>query len=89
VRVKETGDGTRTVTIGPERAGPAYCMGGKEPTPTECSESARLVDVGDPERAKEAIKAVASSLGKSETEVASYSGQYCRNDCTGSERDVF
>ncbi|MDD4249461.1 MAG: hydantoinase/oxoprolinase family protein, partial [Methanosarcina sp.] len=35
VRVRETGDGVRIVTIGPERAGPAYCMGGEEPTPTD------------------------------------------------------
>jgi N-methylhydantoinase A/oxoprolinase/acetone carboxylase beta subunit len=71
VRVRETESGLRKVTIGPERAGPAYCMGGKEPTPTDALRVLGLVDVGDPERAKEAIKAVASSLGKSETEVAS------------------
>jgi N-methylhydantoinase A/oxoprolinase/acetone carboxylase beta subunit len=71
VRVRETGDGTRTVTIGPERAGPAYCMGGKEPTPTDALRVLGLVDVGDPERAKEVINFVASSLGKSETEAAS------------------
>jgi N-methylhydantoinase A/oxoprolinase/acetone carboxylase beta subunit len=71
VRVRETGDGTRTVTIGPERAGPAYCMGGKEPTPTDALRVLGLVDVGDPERAKKVINFVASSLGKSETEAAS------------------
>jgi N-methylhydantoinase A/oxoprolinase/acetone carboxylase beta subunit len=71
VRVRETGDGIRTVTIGPERAGPAYCMGGKEPTPTDALRVLELVDVGDPERAKEVINVVASSLGKSETEAAS------------------
>ena len=71
VRVRETDDGIRLVTIGPERAGPAYCMGGKEPTPTDALRVLGLVEVGDPERAKEAVASVASSLGKSETETAS------------------
>ncbi|MDD3246041.1 MAG: hydantoinase/oxoprolinase family protein [Methanosarcina sp.] len=71
VRVRETGDGVRIVTIGPERAGPAYCMGGEEPTPTDALRVLGLVEVGDLERAKEAVASVASSLGRSETEVAS------------------
>lgn len=71
VRVRETDNGVRMVTIGPERAGPAYCMGGKEPTPTDALRVLGLVEVGDPERAKEAVASVASSLGKSETEAAS------------------
>ena len=71
VRVRETDDGIRLVTIGPERAGPAYCMGGKEPTPTDALRVLGLVEVGDPERAKEAVASVASSLGKSEKETAS------------------
>ncbi|WP_440947808.1 hydantoinase/oxoprolinase family protein [Methanosarcina sp. T3] len=71
VRVRETDSETRLVTIGPERAGPAYCMGGKEPTPTDALRVLGLVEVGDSERAKEAIASVASSLGKSETETAS------------------
>ena len=71
VRVRETGDGVRIVTIGPERAGPAYCMGGEEPTPTDALRVLGLVEVGDLERAKEAVASVASSLGKSEKEAAS------------------
>jgi N-methylhydantoinase A/oxoprolinase/acetone carboxylase beta subunit len=71
VRVRETGDGVRIVTIGPERAGPAYCMGGEEPTPTDALRVLGLVEVGDLERAKEAVASVASSLGRSETETAS------------------
>ncbi|AKB29298.1 N-methylhydantoinase (ATP-hydrolyzing) [Methanosarcina siciliae T4/M] len=70
VRVRETESGTK-ITIGPERAGPAYCMGGKEPTPTDALRVLGLVEVGDPERAKEVIASVASSFGKSETETAS------------------
>jgi N-methylhydantoinase A/oxoprolinase/acetone carboxylase beta subunit len=73
VRVRETNtdNGLRTVTIGPERAGPAYCMGGEEPTPTDALRVLGLVEIGDPERAKEAVASVAACLGKSETEAAS------------------
>jgi N-methylhydantoinase A/oxoprolinase/acetone carboxylase beta subunit len=71
VRVKETDSGLRTISIGPERVGPAYCMGGKEPTPTDALRVLRLVEVGDSQRANEAISSVASSLGKSVLETAS------------------
>jgi len=71
VRVRETDNGVRTVTIGPERAGPAYCMGGKEPTPTDALRVLGLIELGDPERAKEAVASVASGLGKSEKDTAS------------------
>lgn len=71
VRVRETDDGLKLVTIGPERAGPAYCMGGEEPTPTDALRVLGLIEAGNPERAREAIKTVASSLEKSETEAAS------------------
>ena len=71
VRVKETDNGIRSLTIGPEREGPAYCMGGEEPTPTDALRVLGLIEVGDSERAKEIIGSVGSSLGKSETETAS------------------
>ncbi|MDQ1275158.1 MAG: N-methylhydantoinase [Euryarchaeota archaeon] len=71
VRVRETENGLKTVTLGPERAGPAYCMGGEKPTPTDALRVLGLIEIGDPERAKEIIGAVASSFGKTETEVAS------------------
>ncbi len=71
VRIRETDNGVRNVTVGPERAGPAYCMGGEKPTPTDALRVLGLIEVGDPERAKEAVTSVASRLGKSETEAAS------------------
>lgn len=71
VRVREIENGLKKVTIGPERAGPAYCMGGEEPTPTDALRVLGLVRIGDPERAKEVILSVASSLGRSETDTAS------------------
>ena len=71
VRVKDSDAGTKQITIGPDRAGPAYCMGGKETTPTDALKFLGLIEVGNPESAGEAIKAMASALGKSETETAS------------------
>lgn len=71
IRVKDLSPGTKQITVGPDRAGPAYCMGGKEATPTDALKFLGLIEVGDFERASEAIKATASELGKSETETAS------------------
>ncbi|RXA16313.1 hydantoinase/oxoprolinase family protein [Methanosarcina sp. MSH10X1] len=71
VRVRKTDTGKKLITVGPDRAGPAYSMGGEETTPTDALNVLGLIKVGDPERASEAIKATASCLGKSETETAS------------------
>ena len=71
VRVKDQDTGTKLVTVGPDRAGPAFCMGGKETTPTDALKVLGLIEVGNPERASEAIKSTASTLGKSEAETAS------------------
>ncbi len=59
------------ITIGPERAGPAYCMGGERTTPTDALRVLGLVEVGILERAREAVGNVATRLGKSELETAS------------------
>ncbi len=71
IRVKDLSPGTKQITVGPDRAGPAYCMGGKETTPTDALKFLGLIEVGNPERASEAIKVTASELGKSGTETAS------------------
>ena len=71
VRVTSSNSGTKLITVGPDRAGPAYCMGGEETTPTDALKVLGLIEVGNPERARKAIKATASSLGKSEIETAS------------------
>ena len=71
VRVTDLNTGTKLISIGPDRAGPAYCMGGEETTPTDALKVLGLIEAGNPERAGEAIKATASSLGKSEIETAS------------------
>ena len=69
VRVKDSDTGTKLITVGPERVGPAYCMG-EMATPTDALKVLGLIEVGDAERANEASN-TAFSLGKSETETAS------------------
>ncbi len=71
VRVMNSNSGTKLITVGPDRAGPAYCMGGEETTPTDALKVLGFIEIGNPERAREAIKATAASLGKSEIETAS------------------
>lgn len=72
VRVIETGpDRKKSITIGPERVGPACCMGGKETTPTDALRVLGLVEVGDLERAKQGIRNIAAGLGENEIETAS------------------
>lgn len=71
VRVRDSSSGTKTISVGPERAGPAYCMGGNETTPTDALKVLGLIELGNLERAREAIAATASELGKSELETAS------------------
>ncbi|MCQ1536818.1 hydantoinase/oxoprolinase family protein [Methanosarcina sp. KYL-1] len=67
VRVAEAGEGKRTITVGPDRAGPAYCMGGPEPTPTDALRVLGLIEIGDPGRAKEAVASIASRIAKTES----------------------
>jgi N-methylhydantoinase A/oxoprolinase/acetone carboxylase beta subunit len=71
VRVTDSNNGTKTISVGPERVGPAYCMGGCETTPTDALKVLGLIEVGNLERAREAIATTASRLGKSEIETAS------------------
>jgi N-methylhydantoinase A len=71
VRVRDSSSGIKTVSVGPERAGPAYCMGGNETTPTDALKVLGLIEVGNLERAREAIATIASRLGKSDIETAS------------------
>lgn len=60
----------RQIRIGPDRAGPAYCQGGPEPTPTDALRVLGLSEIGDLDLAKEAISGLASELGKTEKESA-------------------
>lgn len=71
VRVVDSNSSTNWITIGPDRAGPAYCMGGEKTTPTDALRFLGLIDVGNLKQAREAITSTASILGKSEIETAS------------------
>jgi len=71
VRVVYSKNGTNLITIGPDRAGPAYCMGGDQTTPTDALRVLGLIEIGDLKQAREAITSTASRLGKSEIETAS------------------
>jgi N-methylhydantoinase A/oxoprolinase/acetone carboxylase beta subunit len=46
----------------PERAGPAYCLGGTAPTPTDAMRHAGLTDIGDAQRAGEAMRRLGKEL---------------------------
>jgi len=71
VKVTESSNGTKTISVGPDRVGPAYCMGGCDTTPTDALKVLGLIEVGNLERARKAIATTASRLGKSEIETAS------------------
>jgi N-methylhydantoinase A len=71
VRVADSDNGMKVISVGPDRAGPAYCMGGDETTPTDALKVLGLIEVGDLQCAKEAIAAIASRMGKSDIETAS------------------
>src|ERR1035437_181350 len=71
VRVVDSKNDTNLITIGPDRAGPAYCMGGNKTTPTDALRVLGLIEIGNLKQAREAITSTASRLGKSEIETAS------------------
>ena len=52
-----------SLEILPRRAGPAYCLGGPEPTPTDAMRHAGLTDIGDAVRAREAMRQLGGALG--------------------------
>ena len=72
VRVVDSKSSKNLITIGPDRVGPAYCMGGEKTTPTDALRVLGLIEVGNLKQAREAITSTASRLGKSEIETASF-----------------
>lgn len=70
IRVVETGAGKRSITVGPDRVGPAYCLGGPQATPTDALRVLGLSEIGDLGLAKEALNSIASGLGVPEKECA-------------------
>ncbi|MDF0593790.1 hydantoinase/oxoprolinase family protein [Methanotrichaceae archaeon M04Ac] len=66
-RVRAAGD---EVTLGPERAGPAFCLGGPEPTPTDAMRLLNLISIGERALAEEAMENLGRDLGCSAGEAA-------------------
>jgi N-methylhydantoinase A len=61
---------TDCVTVGPHRDGPALCMGGPGPTPTDALRVLGLTDIGDAAKAQKAMADTAGKLGLTPTEAA-------------------
>ncbi len=58
------------LTIGPDRAGPAFALGGPEPTPTDALMVLGLTNLGDKILARKGIGIVAKAIGCSTEEAA-------------------
>lgn len=58
------------LTVGPEREGPALCMGGPGATPTDAMRVLGMTEIGDAAKAEEAMKGVAVGLGTTPKEAA-------------------
>lgn len=58
------------VTVGPDRAGPAFALGGPEPTPTDALMVLGLTNLGDPALARKGVGIVAKALGCSTEDAA-------------------
>lgn len=58
------------VSVGPHRNGPAFCMGGPGPTPTDALRVLGLTRIGDASRASSAMADVAKELGLTPAEAA-------------------
>ena len=60
----------QNVTLGPDRAGPAFCLGGPQPTPTDAMKLLKLISIGDLSLAEEAMAKLGRDLGCSAGEAA-------------------
>ncbi len=58
------------IIIRPERLGPAFCMGGPAPTPTDALQALGLLTIGNREKAIESMNAIGKPLKMSADEVA-------------------
>lgn len=65
--LKCTGAG---LTICPERMGPAYCLGGPAPTPTDALRALGMTELGDLEKAREAMTLLGKDAGMNGSDVA-------------------
>ncbi|MDH7596136.1 MAG: hydantoinase/oxoprolinase family protein [Methanothrix sp.] len=58
------------ITVGPDRAGPAFALGGPEPTPTDALMVLGLTNLGEITLARKGIGIIASTLGCSTEDAA-------------------
>ncbi|HWQ19300.1 MAG TPA: hydantoinase/oxoprolinase family protein, partial [Methanotrichaceae archaeon] len=58
------------ITVGPDRKGPALCMGGPGPTPTDAMRVLGLSTIGDASLAKKAMADLGNKLGRTPSEAA-------------------
>ncbi|MFB3765788.1 MAG: hydantoinase/oxoprolinase family protein [Methanotrichaceae archaeon] len=58
------------IVVGPHRNGPALCMGGPGPTPTDAMRVLGLSAIGDAKIAQKAMEDIAQKIGASPTEAA-------------------
>ncbi|MEM0498208.1 MAG: hydantoinase/oxoprolinase family protein [Methanothrix sp.] len=58
------------ITVGPDRAGPAFALGGPEPTPTDALMVLGLTNLGDMALARKGIGIIARALGCSTEDAA-------------------
>ena len=65
--LEQNGD---TILFRPERLGPAYCMGGPAPTPTDALRVLGLTALGDEGKAREVMGNLGAPLGMNATETA-------------------
>lgn len=69
-----------TLSIGPERVGPAAAFGGPHPTPTDAMIVLGLTDIGDRQMAERAVACIAGKMGCSVDEAAqAIFERACRN----------
>lgn len=77
------------INILPERLGPAYCMGGPVPTPTDALRVLGLTSLGDGERAREAMDLLGTDLGMVTEKVAEKVINLVVDKITGEVQDMF
>ncbi len=78
-----------SIRILPRRAGPAYCLGGPEPTPTDALRHAGLTDIGAAARAGEAMRQLGSDLGLPPDRVANLVLEQMIRQLTGEIQAMF
>lgn len=78
-----------SLEILPSRAGPAYCLGGPGPTPTDAMRHAGLTDIGDSDRAAEAMGKLGEELRLPSDKTAGLVLDQMVKRLTGEIQDMF